>query len=222
MTAAADNLVPPPWRMRGQGWILLCQWPKRWLIDNGWVPAELADRYAGGPGALMLVDYQECPIGPYRELLMVPGRFRTPAGTRPSITRILVSSQISVDNGRAHWAIPKTLGGFEIEKTERGERWSISEGEKPLARYELRERGPSLPVSSRFSPKSLGTIAQPTDDGWLLTRPRASGRLRWADVDAGWSDPSGFPQLAAGRCFMALRVKEFRMKFAAALRVAAD
>lgn len=168
----------------------------------------------------MLVDYQECPVGPYRELLMVPGRFRTPVGIRPSITRILVSTQISVDNGRTHWAIPKTLGDFAIEKTARGERWEISEGGKPLARYELRQRGPAVPVSSRLAPKSLATIAQPSTDGWLLTRPRASGKVRWAATDASWSDPAGFPQLEAGSSFMALRVEEFRMEFAVAQSVA--
>ena len=213
MTQTAPELTAPPWQMQGQGWIFLCQWPRRWLIEHGWVPGALADRYVGGPGALMLVDYQQCPIGPYRELLMIPGRFRTPAGTRPSITRILVSTQVSVDNGRAHWAIPKTLGHFEIEQTAQGERWSVEEGGRPLARFEMRAAGPALPVRSSWSPNALGTLAQPRDDGWLLTRPSARGRIRWAKLEASWSDECGFPPIAAGRCLLALRVSEFEMTF---------
>ena len=209
----AEGIVDPPWEMQGQGWIMVCQWPRRWLIERGWVPSALADRFLGGPGAIMLVDYRECPIGPYRELLMVPGRFRTPVGPRPSITRILVSTQVSVDNGRRHWAIPKTLGHFAIEAMSRGERWTIEEQGRPLARFELRSRGPALPVSTRWSPSSWSTLAQPSGDRWLLTQPAARGRVALARLEASWCDELAFPQLDAGRRLLTARVSGFQMRF---------
>ncbi len=179
---ASSELTPPPWQMQGKGWIIAAHWRRGWLLERGWIPANLADRYVGGPGAIMLVDYQHCPIGPYRELLMIPGRFRSPAGIRHSITRITVSTQISIDNGRAHWAIPKTLGDFQIEATARGERWQIAENGAPLARFELRARGPRLPVSTRVLPAALGTLAQPLARTFHESSTAAAGEPPWRDL----------------------------------------
>jgi hypothetical protein len=202
----------PPWRLSGQGWLMLMRWPAGWLREHGWL-GERPDRFLGGPGALMLVDYQDCPIGPYRELLMIPGRFRTPFGARPSITRILVSTQASVDLGRANWAIPKTLGEFEISREGTCEQWQISEAGQSIARFELSCAGPAAPVRSSWCPRALRSIAQPDGEQWLQTSPQARGRIKLGRLRQRWSEPASFPDPTKARCLLCVRVDPFEMSF---------
>jgi hypothetical protein len=98
---------PPPWTLSGRGLILVYRLPKPWLLEHGHIPAHLEPQFVGGLSALMLVDYAQSNCGAYRELLFVPGQFRSPDGNFWSISRIYVSSQASVDNGIANWGIPK-------------------------------------------------------------------------------------------------------------------
>jgi len=67
----------------------------------------------GGPANMMLIRYTDTPVGPYDELLIAPGTFSNPNGTVDSrVTRIYVSSQDSIANGRKNWNIAKHLGKF--------------------------------------------------------------------------------------------------------------
>lgn len=216
-----DSHGAPPWHLSGQGWLMLMHWRVGWLREQGWL-GEQPDRFLGGPGALMLVDYQDCPIGPYRELLMIPGRFRTPFGARPSITRILVSSQTSVDLGRANWAIPKTLGRFKVQSRGQRELWEITESDQPVGRFDLSCAGPALPVRSSWCPSALRSIAQPTAGDWLQTSPEAVGRIRYGRLLQRWSDPIRFPDPQAAHCLLCVRVESFQMRFPLAQRRASE
>ncbi|KAG6900480.1 hypothetical protein C0993_010199 [Termitomyces sp. T159_Od127] len=64
---------------------------------------------------IMIVSYSDTPVGPYDELMYIPGRWKyksVTAGYR--ITRIYVSSQESTENGRRNWNIPKHVADFSI------------------------------------------------------------------------------------------------------------
>lgn len=204
------QIVYPPWQLRGEGWILPLTGRSGWLREQGWL-GQRAEDFAGGPGALMLVDYQQCPIGPYHELLCIPGRFRTPLGLRPAITRILVSSADSVRQGRLHWAIPKTLGSFRRCNEAGREIWEISEEGQPLARFELNAFGPALPVRSPWCPTPWRSLAQPDGDTWRLVAPTASARVRLGRCHR-WCDGLRFPA-PPGTTGLALQVRHLQMCF---------
>ena len=90
--------APPPWTLHGEGIILLYRFKKSWVKSKANLPAELQGQFKGGFGYVMLVDYSSSPVGSYHELLFIPGQF----GEKKfqSITRILVSSEASTDQGR--------------------------------------------------------------------------------------------------------------------------
>lgn len=72
-------------------------------------------KFLGGLGTVWIVRYTSSPIGPYDELLYAPGDFETPSGGKAtSITRIYVSTAVSVYNGRKIWNIPKHLARFSF------------------------------------------------------------------------------------------------------------
>ncbi len=71
----ATPIVPAPWQLRGEGYLFLYRFTRGWLLEHGAIPPQLAARFVGGLGALMLVDYQSGTADPYRELLFMPGKF---------------------------------------------------------------------------------------------------------------------------------------------------
>ncbi|OBZ73857.1 hypothetical protein A0H81_05843 [Grifola frondosa] len=69
--------------------------------------------FRGGAGVVTILRYTDSPIGPYDELMIIPGEFTNPSGARlPRITRIFVSTLESVYNGRRNWNFPKELAKF--------------------------------------------------------------------------------------------------------------
>lgn len=141
------QLAPPAWQLRGEAWWLLLSLigkpeynvtsdPTR--IDSKLecdqyqsVPGQFdpVDQpsgqfptthgvFRGGAGTVQINRYHSSPVGPYDELILVPGEFSVPeelgAHYLPKITRIYVSSLQSVFNGRIHWNVSKNLAHFEF------------------------------------------------------------------------------------------------------------
>jgi len=110
--------VPGPWTLYGEAyWMLLM--PMKTLPVAAYAPQEDAQvtksEYLGGQGAVQILRYSDSPAGPYDELIYTAGDFKAPSGTaHPQITRIYVSTDISVYNGRKNWNIPKHRARFSF------------------------------------------------------------------------------------------------------------
>ncbi|BGP16154.1 hypothetical protein JCM10213_006088 [Rhodosporidiobolus nylandii] len=119
----------PPWDMTGKGWIFpiytrFSETPIP-LPDGNYAtlekggPSDQSGSFHGGVGVVMIVRYDASPVGPYDELLMVPGLFsRKKTGSDKvdyqfSLTRIYVSQDASTFNGRKNWSIAKHRATFE-------------------------------------------------------------------------------------------------------------
>ncbi|ROV92959.1 hypothetical protein VMCG_09014 [Cytospora schulzeri] len=81
-----------------------------------------AGHFAGGVGSFMIVQYSDTPVGPYDELVIIPGaytyRVQDKSGKwmekkNPRATRTYVSQKHTCFNGRNNWNIPKHLARFE-------------------------------------------------------------------------------------------------------------
>ncbi|KAF7316258.1 hypothetical protein MIND_00144400 [Mycena indigotica] len=116
------QLAPAPWKLKGRSWVF----PVSGLKDNTSFPAGWATEYQaealssggefiGGLGTVQVVSYSESPVGPYDELIYVPGRWKYANGTKAfRVTQIYVSSKESTLNGRRNWNIPKHVAKFSI------------------------------------------------------------------------------------------------------------
>lgn len=142
--AAFGTEAPPPWTLKGDAyWFFpsptLLPWSSPELLQAAYDPVQAAEaeqhgRLVGGLTNVQLIRYTESPVGPYDELIYVPGSFEAPTGPvrssgggegvsssrRPSkpalrITRIYVSTFASVVNGRRNWNIPKHLARFAFQ-----------------------------------------------------------------------------------------------------------
>jgi len=206
-----------PWRLTGDGWVMLLQLPPEMRGDSRHIPPALLDCPLGGPSIVMFVDYSDSPAGPYRELLYIPGRFTLPDGRRAwSVTRIYVSTWDSVVNGRLNWGIPKDHAEFSREADDRdghSERIRVETGGRRVATLALRSRGPALPVNTGVLPGALGRMVQYHAGRRFEFAPGASGRAGLADATSLASDADLFPDLAGARVRLALRVPRFALRF---------
>jgi hypothetical protein len=106
--------APAPWTLKGDSyWFFppptLAPWAS-WDLPAGTLDPLQASRpvqgkFVGGMASLQLLRYKDSPVGPYDELLLVPGEFRIPEeGGKWSalrVTRIYVSTLESVVNGQS-------------------------------------------------------------------------------------------------------------------------
>lgn len=178
------NRVGPPWHLRGSGSILLFR-----------LESEL--------GLMMLVDYDESPVGPYWELLFLSG-FRT-------ITRIYVSTEESAVNGRENWGIPKEVADFAVERRGRTEQVRVTSEGRTVADLTVGIGRPPLPVTAALIPRSFRTLVQPWEGRTYVTTLAGRGVIRPARLLKARIDPELFPDLTRGRLLGAVHASRFRL-----------
>ncbi len=192
---------PPPWQLEGDGWVLLL----RTSPDAG--------RHWRWCRMVMAMHYANSPIGPYRELLSIPGRRGRGTRARWSITRIFVSTPASVAAGRDHWRIPKQHADFRVEADARAERIVVSRGDAPIARLALVGGGPAVPASASWIPPMLRTLAQPCGDTTWHTTPSGRARVRRARLVSADVDADAFGSFAPADVLAAFRLTRFAACF---------
>lgn len=172
---------PPPWpaEVKATIWWHRARPAGRALLSGRTIPITL----------VMVVDYLNSPVGPYREVLASPVLRRPGHGRGPmprmSVPFIAVDSETSVHGGRTHWHLPKVLADFGGDVLadasvsgagSSGDGWSVFTQAKGI--------GPSFPIKG-----ALG-FAQPMDEGSLLATARLTGKARPARVQVAASGPS--------------------------------
>ncbi|GAA5944905.1 hypothetical protein JCM3775_001097 [Rhodotorula graminis] len=121
--------VPAPWLFTGSSWVIPLHTPFSEtpipLPAGSYAPfeagstADLSRRYHGGVGLVLVLRYDHSDVGPYDELILIPGLFSNEhegEGVKYdwAITRIIVSSDKSTVNGRPEWGMPKHRGVFSF------------------------------------------------------------------------------------------------------------
>jgi hypothetical protein len=104
------KVAQPPWLNLPVSTYMLPFISRPPILDHAYAPLEAASGFAspqasgafkGGLGMMQIVRYHDSPVGPYDELLLVPGYFEVP-GTKKQmvrVTRIYVSQKDTCWNG---------------------------------------------------------------------------------------------------------------------------
>jgi hypothetical protein len=200
--------VPAPWTLKGEGIILIYHFKKSWVEKYAHLPQNLKGKFKGGLGYVMLVNYLESPVGPYRELLIIPGKFHN-SGLQ-SITKIFVDSEASTFNGRENWGIPKETLPFSWGTNIGEDLISISSGNREIFSAEISHGGIPFPVSTSLLPLRLGQILGKTG---FITKPHGSGWGKLAKVKKLVLDPEFFPDIRLVRPLLAVKVNPFTIHF---------
>ena len=179
LAALPLSTSPPPWHCRVRAVV----WAQRAVA-----PLPAGSPYAGRALGLTVgavVDYLDTPVGPYREVFAGP-LLRGWGWPTVHVPFIAVDSVPSVSGGRAHWQLPKVLGGFTGEIGDgaaavSGDGWSVE--------VDAAARGPQLPFATRLAASQAGRRA--------VLRLRGRARLATVQVDA--AGPSLSAWLGCGR-----------------------
>ena len=217
MAAPSTLHVPPPWRLRGSGYVFLFTFEPWFLRNGGFLPPELAgDHFEGQLGALMLFDYRQSPVGPYRELLFAAGRNLRWRHHLFSVTRIWVSTEASAVSGRENWAIPKQTAELEVIKERDSERVIVQRDRHAEVDLTVAPgRGLPIPALGSLAPPSWRTIVQFRDGQVLATRLSGRGVLRPAKLLDFRTLPKAFPDVNEGKLVAGFYLEDFRLRFPA-------
>lgn len=199
---------PPPWTLKGEGIILIYRFDKTWVEGAGLLPPSLQRKARGGLGYVMLVDYQESPVGPYRELLLIPGKFGKKG--KQTITHIFVDSPQSLSSGRKNWNIPKELASFHWKKEKNRDHVQVITEKGVVFSAEISHGGLSFPISTSLLPLRL---VQTREGKTLATQPQGRGWGKLAKMRNLSLDPQLFPDLRSCSPWLALRVQPFTLQF---------
>lgn len=200
--------APAPWHLEGEGIMLVYKFSKKWVEEYGQLPEHLLGKFDGGLGFIMMVNYHNSPVGPYREILLIPGKFK--GSGKQAITKIYVSSEASTRNGRTNWGIPKET--LPINWTTEGDKTLISmeDGEKEVLSFEVKSGGISFPVSTSILPIDLHQL---WDGVNFHTKPTGSGKGKIAKVNLLTLDSSYFPDLKDNKPLFAVKIDPFKIDF---------
>lgn len=210
---------PGPGQLRGDAYVILYRLPREFVLRGGFVPVELEASFLGGTGALILVDSACSEVGPYQELLFIPGRFRHGDRRYYSVTRALVSTESSQANERRRWGRPLELATFSRERRGNQERVCVATGGRVVADLTFAAGRLGLPVTTDVVPPANRSLLQPLDGRFFLSTPGGTATLRRARCIAACFDGTCLPDLTRFEPRMALHVKSFDVVFPEAVVV---
>jgi hypothetical protein len=160
----------------------------------------------------MMVDYHSSGVGPYRELLYIPGLFSLAGRLTFSVSKIYVSTAESLRSGQENWGIPKELADFSVVPTSGGATvFSVHQEGRPFFEARVKPWGPRLPLSSNWLPPLR--LTQQRQERLLQTLLQVSGRFRFARLQSLAADPAFFPPVHRLRPLLALSIEDFNLLF---------
>lgn len=198
----------PPWELDGEGVILIYKFSRDWVNRSPLLSQQQKANFNGGLGYVMLVNYLHSPVGPYKELLWIPGKFLP--HRRQAITTIFVNTQASTENGRFNWGIPKETQPIDWVSEQNKDMIVVGDPTEPILRCELNNGGPAFPMTTRLLPIRLH---QELDGATFRTNPSGSGWAKLARLANVQLNPERFPDISIAKPLICLKVKPFRLQF---------
>ena len=209
LLSQSPTITPSPWQLKGEGVILMFRFKKAYPELDFFVPEGLKSQFAGGLGYVMAVNYLESPVGPYKELLVIPGHFKTPAGKRQTISKIYVDSESSMVSGQHNWGIPKELAAISWTQTKGQLNIQAEKDGQTFFDMKVNKRPLKFPLTTALLPIRLYQL---WEGQTYQVNPTGKGIGQLAQATLGKVDPQFFPDVSSLSC-LAISVNPFWMKF---------
>ena len=206
-----SNVVKAPWELIGKGFIIFYKFDKKFLSENDLIPKFLESKKLKGFGSIMFVDYKKSPVGPYQELLFIPGKFVVGKLKLATISRIYVSTQESVDSGINNWGITKELANFKIEYMDNiRTKVSVKNKSEVIASFLFKETFLPIPVSTKILKYPL---IQKRNDKFYFTDFKGNGKGKMAIIEEQDINNKYFPNIVDFTPIVSVKVNPFRIVF---------
>ncbi|ANF82943.1 hypothetical protein A3K93_12585 [Acinetobacter sp. NCu2D-2] len=201
----------PPWQLQGEGYIL-----NYWISPNFIKEASsfyIAPSPLGRVVQVILVRYQNSPVGPYDEILILDHPLLSKRRLS-SIPTIYVSTLDSVVHGQHLWGIPKKLADFEWQ--EQGSQLSCTityEGQSMQINIDKPKSARRFYMNSHHIPNSMLTIHQAWQGKRYQFAPKFRGHLsKIKNVEWHHTDDI-FPDFNKARYLQSFYVPNFNLVF---------
>ncbi len=153
--------APAPWTLNGEVSYLFIHGTRSAQESFNENSDPIQSPFRGGLGGMMLIRYTDSPVGPYDELILIPGYYQFGDSTYYRISQIYVSSIDSVINGRRNWSVPKKLARFQWSDNNTFVKIFLPENDEAFCTIRVRPRLYCFPASSAIIPSSIRTLLQP-------------------------------------------------------------
>ncbi len=208
-----EKLHSAPWTLTGKGYILFYKFKRRFVEETMDIPDFLKGRFTGGFGSVMIVDYNSSNVGPYSELLFIPGRFQFKNRKYYSISKIYVSTMESVLNGILNWGIPKEYANFEFETVDKQvERIIVNAERGIIADFSLKSLRISFPINTRLLPLRF-ELVQNYQGKYFYTRILGNGNACIAKLVSVNINSKLFPDISNFQPILAIKIDPFKLTF---------
>lgn len=204
---------PAPWTLHGYGYILLYRFDKSFANEHA--PDFLKGKAVKGFGSIMLVNYQQSNCGPYDELLIIPGKYNYKDDKLHTISKIYVSSQESVDNGKINWGIPKELAAFSFKTlSDKLEKITVTTTNKTHSEsiFEATFKTGFIPFPVNTSLLPFPLVQQLNNKEYKTTF-KGKGTARFARIVDLKVNPKLFPDVSSIKPIGIIRVSPFEITF---------
>lgn len=213
------NLAPAPWNLTGEAFISVFKFSKEFVNEHCFMADYQTDNWRGSLGAVMLVNYKSSNVGPYFELLFIPGKIelghlKSSTITQISgftISKIYVSTMASVENGINNWGIPKELADFQWNNIGTGAaEITVSKDGLEFFKAVLKQVSFAFPITTSILPLK---IIQKFKDKYYLTKPKASGKGSFARLKSVAVNSKYFPDICCKNSLATFHLNHFEMIF---------
>lgn len=190
----------PPWHLRGHMWLSL------FALRGG-----TADQPAGLYG-VAFADYREGSTLTYRELLTAR-LVRDGVVPRVHVTHMWVSSEASLEGGRALWAMPKELADIHVHERRFGPATQTACSARVAGTPIAAAGFTAMPSAALRTPMVFSTT-QTREDGSTVVA-RVSGSARSLPCASGWRFGTDGPLswMRGRRPIASFRIADFRLTF---------
>ena len=179
------------------------------IRDSCFLPEEWKILKWSGLGYVMLFDYQDSPVGPFHELMIIPGKANLGGSRLRTISKTYVDSVDRLFDGRSNWGIQGDLTDFQW--THKHRRHLIQMGSfAPWLEIRLESGGIPFPVNSFLLPVHLH---QEIDGQIFKFSLSVKGRGRFGLIKDIKVDPMYFPELNLLEPLAAIYIDRLRMTF---------
>lgn len=198
---------PAPWKIGGEAILVIFKFKNTWVEEKGNLPKHLKDKFKGGLGCIILGNYTSTPVGPYRELLFIPGKFQKTK--KQAITLAYSSTEASTQNGRSNWGIPTEIVQIHWDEEKKSDSVRISKSGKPVFSAEFESLPITFPVSTALFPLR---ICQTWNHLKYFTRLTGFGWAKLAKIKKLELNPALFPDIRGISPVMAIKIAPFQMR----------
>ena len=198
----SGKITPAPWDLVGMGVMHFFWGPRR--VDP------FSGEQVSGLGGFIIARYDQSPVGPYNELLYIPGRHTVEGKASFFISKIYVDSVDSVVSGQSNWGIPKELATIDIAQESKTIAVSASLDGIPFFSCSISQGQFSFPVSTKLIPIPLH---QDWKGKYYFTRFAGSGSGAFSRLSVRHVDPDLFADTRPFTSLSTLTVDPFRLTF---------